>query len=92
MTEEDTIRHYACDGCMRMFWIRDSKIDSIDPDDWCPCGKFFGWILVGGKAWEMFMQDGIHPRTLFVQGIRKAYTDFVLKGIEGATKEKDKDA
>jgi len=67
-------REYVCDGCGTGYFLTARQADSTNKSDWCPCGKFFGWMLFGGLAHLAFLA-GYHPRQRFVQQVINLYVN-----------------
>lgn len=64
---------WQCDGCGL---VTDDETTATRVHDDCP--DHWGWMVVGGVAWNRFTFEGIHPMTQLVDEIAKNYLRHVL--------------
>jgi hypothetical protein len=69
-----------CDGCLRTIQITQEEYDG-DPLEWsrCTCKDHWGWMLVGGKAWHYFHDNGLHPMRQILDDIGEFYQTHLRK-------------
>lgn len=61
------IHVFECDGCNRTI---KSTWEGIDQRR-CECPHFWGWMQVGGPAWQEYYDEGKHPMSDIVGAVKR---------------------